>query len=92
MTPLSDESYKRIAHELDPLKAPTRSRKTPRPPRAEPIDNLKPLTEAGIPIIHVVGDKDTTVPVSENTAIAEKRYKEMGRVFEVIHKNDVVFS
>ena len=26
------------------------------------------------------------MPVAENTAIAEKRYKEMGGVFEVIHK------
>ena len=53
-----------------------------------PVDNLKPLAEAGIPIIHVVGDKDKVVPVSENTAIAEKRYKELGGIFEVIHKKD----
>ena len=53
-----------------------------------PIDNLKPLAEAGIPIIHVVGDKDKVVPVSENTAIAEKRYKEFGGTIHVIHKKD----
>ena len=53
-----------------------------------PVDNLKPLAEADIPIIHVVGDKDKVVPVSENTAIAEKRYKAFGGVFEVIHKKD----
>jgi len=56
--------------------------------KGNPIDNLEPLARAGIPIIHVVGDKDEVVPVSENTAIAEKRYKEMSGVFEVIHKQD----
>lgn len=51
-----------------------------------PVDNLAPLAQAKIPIIHVVGDKDTTVPVAENTAIAETRYKQMGGTMEVIHK------
>ena len=51
-----------------------------------PIDNLEPLAKAGIPIIHVVGDLDKVVPVSENTGIAEKRYKKMGGIFKVIHK------
>lgn len=55
--------------------------------QGNPIDNLEPLAKAGIPIIHVVGDKDNVVPVAENTAIAEKRYQEMGGVFKVIHKN-----
>jgi pimeloyl-ACP methyl ester carboxylesterase len=53
-----------------------------------PIDNLAPLAKAGVPIIHVVGDLDQTVPVAENTAIAEKRYKAMGGTIEVIHKQD----
>ena len=51
-----------------------------------PIDNLGPLAKAGIPIIHVVGDLDKVVPVDENTEIAEKRYKKMGGIFKVIHK------
>jgi pimeloyl-ACP methyl ester carboxylesterase len=51
-----------------------------------PVDNLEPLAKAGVPIIHVVGDADETVPVSENTEIAQKRYRDMGGVFEVIHK------
>jgi len=51
-----------------------------------PVDNLKPLADAGIPIIHVVGDADRTVPVARNTAVAEKRYKELGGTIEVIHK------
>jgi hypothetical protein len=52
-----------------------------------PIDNLEPLAKAGVPIIHVVGDKDKVVPVAENTGIAERRYKELGGVFQVIHKD-----
>ena len=51
-----------------------------------PIDNLEPLAKAGIPIIHVVGDLDNIVPVAENTAPAEKKYRAMGGTFEVIHK------
>lgn len=54
--------------------------------KGNPVDGLEPLAKAGVPIIHVVGDADKVVPVSENTAVAEKRYKEMGGVFEVIHK------
>lgn len=53
-----------------------------------PLNNLAPLAKAGIPIIHVVGDADDVVPVAENTAIAEARYKELGGLFEVIHKKD----
>ena len=57
--------------------------------KGNPVDNLKPLADAGVPIIHVVGDADTVVPVSENTAVAEKRYQEMGGTFTVIHKEKV---
>lgn len=57
--------------------------------KRNPVDSLKPLADAGVPIIHVVGDADTVVPVSENTAVAEKRYKEMGGTFKVIHKEKV---
>ena len=51
-----------------------------------PVDNLAALAKAGVPIIHVVGDADEVVPVAENTAIAEARYKAMGGTFKVIHK------
>jgi lysophospholipase L1-like esterase/pimeloyl-ACP methyl ester carboxylesterase len=51
-----------------------------------PVDNLAPLAAAKIPIIHVVGDADEAVPVATNTAVIEKRYREMGGVMEVIHK------
>ncbi len=51
-----------------------------------PVDNLAPLATAKIPIIHVVGDADEVVPMSENTGILEPRYKALGGVIEVIHK------
>ncbi|MCX7044274.1 MAG: alpha/beta hydrolase [Candidatus Sumerlaeota bacterium] len=54
-----------------------------------PIDNLAPLAKAKIPLIHVVGDVDDVVPVAENTAIIEKRYKELGGEITVIHKPNV---
>ena len=57
--------------------------------KGNPVDNLEPLAKAGVPIIHVVGDADKVVPIAENTTIAEKRYKELGGVFEVIHKEGV---
>lgn len=52
----------------------------------KPIDNLAPLASARIPIIHVVGDKDTVVPMSENTGVVETRYRALGGVVSVIHK------
>lgn len=43
-----------------------------------PIDNLAPLARARIPILSVCGGADEVVPVAENTAILEKRYKALG--------------
>ena len=54
-----------------------------------PIDQLKPIAQAKIPILHVVGDADKVVPVVENTAIVEKRYRELGGSIQVIHKPGV---
>lgn len=56
---------------------------------SNPVDTLKPLARAGIPLLHVVGDVDVVVPVAENTAILEKRYQALGGSIEVIHKPDV---
>lgn len=55
--------------------------------RGQPIDHAKKLVK--IPIIHVVGDVDDVVPVAENTAIFEQRFKEVGGEIEVIHKPNV---
>ena len=57
--------------------------------RGNPIDGLAPLVKAGVPLIHVVGDADTVVPVPENTAILEARYRRLGGAIKVIHKPGV---
>lgn len=54
-----------------------------------PIDILSTLAEAHIALIHVVGDADDVVPVAENTAIIEQRYRALGGSIEVIHKPGV---
>lgn len=54
-----------------------------------PIDSLAPLAKAKIPLIHVVGDVDDTVPVAENTAIIEQRYKALNGDVTVFHKPTV---
>ena len=51
-----------------------------------PVDTLAPLARARIALIHVVGDADVVVPVAENTAIIEERYRKLGGTVEVIHK------
>jgi hypothetical protein len=53
-----------------------------------PLDNLETLVAAGIPILHVVGAIDIIVPVSENSRILEKRYREFGGDIKVITKPD----
>ncbi len=54
--------------------------------RSNPIDELRPIAAAGIPIIHVVGDVDEAVPVGENSNVLEARYRALGGLIEVIHK------
>ena len=57
--------------------------------RGSPIDNLAPLARAGVPLLHVVGDADTVVPVEENTRVLEQRYKALGGSIQVIVKHGV---
>ncbi|MBZ5858783.1 alpha/beta fold hydrolase [Flavihumibacter profundi] len=57
--------------------------------KLNPVDNLKPLAKARIPIISVCGDADTIVPMAENTSLAEQRYKKMGGKMKVIAKPGV---
>lgn len=54
-----------------------------------PIDNLKPLAQAKIPILSVCGSADVTVPLAENTAIVEQRYHQLGGEIKVILKPGV---
>jgi alpha/beta superfamily hydrolase len=50
---------------------------------------LEPLARAKIAIIHVVGDADDVVPVAENTAMVEERYRKLGGEIRVIQKPGV---
>jgi pimeloyl-ACP methyl ester carboxylesterase len=52
----------------------------------QPINEVAQLVKAHIPLLCVVGDADTTVPYSENTAIVEQKYKKLGGQITVIHK------
>lgn len=54
--------------------------------KLNPVDNLGTLAKAHIPILHVIGDADEVVPVSENSALVEARYKALGGLIEVIRK------
>ena len=51
-----------------------------------PVDNLKPLAAAGIPILSVCGETDEAVPISENTRLVESRYRQLGGSIAVISK------
>lgn len=54
--------------------------------KSNPVDNLAVLAKARIALVHVVGDADDAVPVAENTAVVERRFKELGGEITVIHK------
>ncbi len=54
--------------------------------KENPVDLLAPLAKANIPLIHVVGDADDVVPVEENTAVIQQRYKALGGAMTVFHK------
>ncbi|HTN37961.1 MAG TPA: GDSL-type esterase/lipase family protein [Arachidicoccus sp.] len=51
-----------------------------------PVDKVKEIVRGGFPMLHVVGDADTLVPVIENTTIFEKAVKAAGGQILVIHK------
>ncbi len=57
--------------------------------KLNPLDNLAPLARAGVPLLHVVGDADDAVPLDENTAVVEQRYKQLGGQITVIVKKGV---
>ena len=54
-----------------------------------PLNNLKAIAEAKIPIIAVAGDADDVVPIDENILILEKRYRELDGEIQVIVKPGV---
>ncbi|MFM8476749.1 MAG: alpha/beta hydrolase family protein [Planctomycetaceae bacterium] len=54
-----------------------------------PVDHLQPLAKAGVPILHVSGDADEIVPLSENTGLVQDRYRKLGGSMQVIIKPGV---
>jgi len=50
-----------------------------------PIDNLQPIVDARIPIMHIVTEDDQIVPPKENTYVLKERLEKLGHpVFYVI--------
>jgi lysophospholipase L1-like esterase len=54
-----------------------------------PIDNLKPLAEARVPLLHVYGDADDVVPWDENTGVLAERYRKLGGSITLIPKSGI---
>ncbi|UAY55346.1 GDSL-type esterase/lipase family protein [Arachidicoccus terrestris] len=54
--------------------------------RGAPIYRAKEIIAGHYPMLHVVGDADTVVPVSENTTPFVKNIRALGGAIEVIHK------
>jgi pimeloyl-ACP methyl ester carboxylesterase len=54
-----------------------------------PVDNLKALAAARIPILHVYGDADESVPWDENTGLLASRYRKLGGDITLIAKPGV---
>jgi pimeloyl-ACP methyl ester carboxylesterase len=55
--------------------------------KKQPIDNLDPLAQAKVPLLHVCGSLDPWF--KDNTLEAEKRYKRLGGQIEVFIKKGV---
>ena len=50
-----------------------------------PIDNLQPIVDARIPIMHIVTEDDAIVPPKENTYLLKERLEKLGHpIFHVI--------
>ena len=50
-----------------------------------PIDNLQPIVDARIPIMHIVTEDDAIVPPKENTYVLKERLQKLGHpIFHVI--------
>ena len=48
-----------------------------------PIDNLEPLAQANIPLLHIHGDADILVPLNPNSTITVDRYRALGGSIEL---------
>jgi pimeloyl-ACP methyl ester carboxylesterase len=54
-----------------------------------PVDNLRPLADAHVPLLHVYGDADDVVPWDENTGVVAERYRKLGGDITLIAKPGV---
>ncbi|VTS04218.1 alpha/beta hydrolase family protein [Tuwongella immobilis] len=54
--------------------------------KINPVDQLKPLAEAGIPLLLVYGDADRVVPHLENSEVVYQRYQQLRGPVERIVK------
>jgi pimeloyl-ACP methyl ester carboxylesterase len=54
--------------------------------KKNPVDNLRPLARAKVPLLHVYGDADEVVPWEENTKIIAERYRKLGGNIKLIAK------
>ena len=53
--------------------------------RDNPIDNLQPIVDARIPIMHIITEDDAIVPPKENTYVLKERLEKLGHpLFYVI--------
>lgn len=57
--------------------------------KGNPIDHAERISQAGIPILHVVGDADNIVPIAENTTLFETEMQRRNTPIKVIHKPEV---
>jgi pimeloyl-ACP methyl ester carboxylesterase len=57
--------------------------------QGNPVDNLKPLAAAKVPLLHVYGEADSLVPWDENTGVVAERYRKMGGSITLIPKPGV---
>jgi pimeloyl-ACP methyl ester carboxylesterase len=57
--------------------------------RGNPVDNLRPLADAHVPLLHVYGEADSVVPWEENTGVVAERYRRMGGSITLISKPGV---
>ena len=49
-----------------------------------PVDRAGPLARAGVPVLHIHGDRDTVVPLEANSAELARRYRRFGGEMKVI--------
>ncbi len=51
-----------------------------------PVDNLRPLAKAHVPIVLLCGELDIAVPYAENGAVVKQRYEKLGGPVTVLIK------